>query len=103
MRRIIVFAALLSGWLQFASGQIQSSSYDSLIVDYANPKSYIIGAITVSGTQYLDKDILIALAGIKVGDKIDIPSQEISKALKNLWKQDLFANVKIYADHLNGD
>jgi outer membrane protein insertion porin family len=103
MRRIIVFAALLSGWLQFASGQIQSSSYDSVIVDYSNPKSYIIGAITVSGTQYLDKDILIALAGIKVGDKIDIPSQEISKALKNLWKQDLFANVIIYADHLNGD
>lgn len=89
--------------LQHATAQNLYPSYDSVIVDYSKPKTYTIAGITVSGTQFLDKDILIALAGIKIGDQIDIPGQEITKAIQNLWKQDLFANVRIYLDHTEGD
>ncbi len=75
---------------------------DSVTVDYSNPKEYTLAGITVTGTQYLDKDILIALSGLKVGDKIDIPGSQISKAIQNLWKQDLFADVKIFAERFEG-
>lgn len=104
MKRILIpIIFLMTGFHLCSFAQITSPAYDSLILDFANPKSYVIGGIEVTGTQYLDKDILIALSGVRKGDRIDIPGTEISKAVKNLWKQDLFANVRIYVDHTVGD
>ncbi|MBX7107280.1 MAG: outer membrane protein assembly factor [Chitinophagales bacterium] len=104
MIRIPVLILLLMAVLfRQATAQVNQHSADSLVVDYANPKSYVIGGIEVRGTQYLDKDILAALAGIRKGDRIDIPGTEISKAVKNLWKQDLFANVRIYVERTVSD
>jgi outer membrane protein insertion porin family len=86
-----------------ALAQTEFPQYDSLIVDYESPKEYTIAGISITGTQFLDKDILTALSGIKVGDKLEIPGESISKAVRNLWKQDLFANVKIYIERIEGD
>ncbi|HUM45943.1 MAG TPA: hypothetical protein PLD84_03375, partial [Chitinophagales bacterium] len=104
MKRILIpIIFLMTGFHLCSFAQITAPAYDSLILDFANPKTYVIGGIEVTGTQYLDKDILIALSGVRKGDRIDIPGTEISKAVKNLWKQDLFANVRIYVDHTVGD
>jgi len=63
-----------------------------------NPNlQYEIGGITISGTKYLDRNILISLSGLSVGDKISIPGEDIQEAIKNLWKQGLFENVQIDA------
>ncbi|OQX74618.1 MAG: hypothetical protein B6D61_11485 [Bacteroidetes bacterium 4484_249] len=71
--------------------------------DYANPKKYEIGGITISGVKYLDNNVLIMLSGLSVGDLIDIPGNEISTAIHNLWDQGLFENVKITAAKIQGD
>jgi outer membrane protein insertion porin family len=76
---------------------------DDLELDYANPKKYEIAGITVSGVKYLDNNALIMISGISVGDRIDIPGQEITKAIQNLWKQGLFDNVVITATDVRGE
>jgi len=64
--------------------------------DYTRPKEYELAGITVSGAQYLDQDLLIAVTGLIVGQKMHLPNDEnISKAIKALWKQELFSNVDI--------
>lgn len=73
------------------------------IIDYTASKEYEIGGITVSGTQFLDQDILIKLSGLSVGQKIFIPGDDIGKAIEALWKQSLFSNVKIYITKFIGD
>jgi len=60
-------------------------------------KTYEIGGITVSGIDNLDPNILINLSGLNVGDKINIPSEQIQEAITNLWEQGLFANISINA------
>lgn len=66
------------------------------LIDAERPKEYEIGGITVSGSQYLDEDLMIAVTGLSIGNKIKLPYDEsISKAIKNLWKQELFADVSI--------
>src|SRR4029078_4662655 len=97
-RKFISLFAVIVMLLKYASAQIITGSYDSLVVNYDSPKEYTIAGINVVGTQFLDKDILIALSGIRVGDRVEIPGMEVSKAVKNLWKQQLFANVKVYID-----
>lgn len=69
-------------------------------IDYSNPKEYEIGGITVSGIKYLDTDALIHLSGLKVGDKIIVPGDATTNAIKKLWKQGLFSDVQIKAQKL---
>jgi outer membrane protein insertion porin family len=74
---------------------------DSL--SYLNPKDYIIGNIKVSGTKYLDKDVLIQIAKINKGDHINLPGEASANVLKNMWAQGLFDDVQLYVTRINLD
>lgn len=64
--------------------------------DNTRPKEYELAGITVSGAKYLDNDLLIAVTNLVVGQKIHLPNDEgIAKAIRSLWKQELFSNVDI--------
>ncbi|WP_212000401.1 outer membrane protein assembly factor [Chitinophaga sp. HK235] len=61
------------------------------------PQQYEIADITVAGTQYLDKSLLLSLSGLSVGDKVVYPGgDQFTKAIQSLWSQRLFADVTIY-------
>lgn len=70
-------------------------------IDYSNPKEFIIGGITVSGVQYLDQNVIIMLSGLQVADRIEIPGENIRKAIEKLWKQGLFEDIKISATSIS--
>ena len=69
-----------------------TSSNDEL--SYLNPKEMVIGGTIVSGTQFLDKDVLITISKLTKGDRITVPGDATSNAVKNLWGQGLFDDVK---------
>ncbi len=64
-------------------------------LDYSAPKEYLLAGVTITGTKFLDKNTLISISGLGVGEQITIPSEKISRAIKNLWKQGLFSDVSI--------
>jgi outer membrane protein insertion porin family len=70
-------------------------SSNQTVIDYSNPKEYEIGGVTISGIQYLDHNVLLYLTGLEIGNKITIPGDDITKAIKILWEQGLFSDVKI--------
>ncbi|PST82257.1 outer membrane protein assembly factor BamA [Pedobacter yulinensis] len=72
-------------------------------LDYFSPKEYIIGGTTVSGTQYLDKEVLITLSKLNKGDRIVLPGEATANAIKNLWAQGLFDDVQLNIDRITGD
>jgi outer membrane protein insertion porin family len=68
------------------------------------PQEYTIGGISTVGAQFLDEDLLLAVTGLSVGKKIKLPYDEsISKAIKNLWKQELFSDVNIFVEKIIDD
>lgn len=73
------------------------------VVDYERPKEYEIGGITVSGAKNFDTQAIILFSGLKVGTRVDIPGEVITQAVKNLWKQRLFSNIKINLAEVQGD
>ncbi|HEV3412026.1 MAG TPA: POTRA domain-containing protein [Puia sp.] len=82
-------------------------SVDPALVDLASgknpPREYTIAGIKISGTKYLDESLLISISGLTVGDKVTIPGGDnFSKAINNLWRQHLFADVTIYYTKLVG-
>lgn len=65
---------------------------------------YVIGGIMVSGSEYLDEELLISISGLTIGEKIKLPNDvTIAKAIQNLWKQNLFANIEINEQKIVGD
>ncbi len=76
---------------------------ESLKIDYAQPKEYQIGGVTVTGVQFLDKGVLIMISDLKVGDKIKVPGDSFRNAIKKLWDQGLFEYVNISATSVEGD
>ncbi len=79
------------------------NSNQSLPLDYSQPKYYTIDDLTVTGTQHLDPKTLLAISGLKVGDEILIPGEDISKAIKQIWKQKLVADVQVFATKVTGN
>jgi len=69
-------------------------------LDFANPKEYTIGGISVEGASYLDPNALISLTGLRIGDKILVPGEEIGLAIRKLWKQGLLGDVSIEIDKI---
>ena len=72
-------------------------------ISYLNPKEYTIGGITVVGTEHLDKEILIQISKLTPGDRIEVPGEATSNAVKNLWTQGLFDDVKLNISQIKED
>jgi len=68
---------------------------DELQINYSSPKEYEIADIQVEGVEFLDKNALISLSGLSIGDKIKIPGEPITNAVKNLWRQGIIGNVSV--------
>ena len=66
--------------------------------DYANPQTFEIGPVRVIGADNYDHQAIKLIAGLRTGQKITLPSQQINKAIQNLWAEGLFSDVAIYAE-----
>jgi outer membrane protein insertion porin family len=87
-----------------ALAQTDSTSINEVfILDYKKPKIFTIEAVEIVGTSFLDKNIIRSLSGLKIGDKISVPGDDISKAIKSLWKQGLFGDIQIQASKIIED
>src|SRR5690554_4599199 len=67
---------------------------------YLRPQEYVIGGVKVSGTEYLDKEVLITISKLNVGNRIEVPGEAVSNAIKNLWLQGLFDDVAINVESI---
>ncbi|WP_044014525.1 outer membrane protein assembly factor BamA [Hymenobacter sp. APR13] len=67
------------------------------------PKRYELGGITISGARYLDANTLIGLTGLRVGDPISVPGEEIGKAIRKLWDQGILGDVSVSIARTEGN
>ena len=115
MRRIfhIAIIALLSLnlWAQEASDST-ATALDTTAVDSASlpeieyalhRQTYTIADIKVTGADSYEDFVLIGFSGLAVGDEIEVPGEQITKAIRRFWKQGLFSDVKIKANKIEGD
>lgn len=72
-------------------------------VDYANPKKFRIAGITVAGTEYSDVQAIKLFSGLREGEEVTLPGDQISDAIRKLWKQRLFTDVHIYVAEVRGE
>lgn len=64
---------------------------------------YTIAGVTVRGNSLYSSQIIVHETGLIEGSKVRIPGEQISSAIRRLWKHGLFDNVEIYVDRVEGD
>jgi outer membrane protein insertion porin family len=89
--------------LMIFSFGLQAQSDTLSVYDYTQPKEYEIGGVTVIGATSRDNNAIASLSGLRVGKKIQIPGQDISTAIKSLWKVKLFTDIEIILEKTVGD
>jgi outer membrane protein insertion porin family len=99
---LILIGITTEGWAQFRRNRDRTGTTTENNLNYANPAEYTIAGIEVTGLNILDKNAMVSLTGLKVGDKIKIPGDAISNAIRGLWKHGLVGDVTIQVDKIEG-
>ena len=98
----MLFLVALLGFGSSTFAQIQIGD-DLSEINYARPQKYEIGGVVVEGAKYVDASMLSLIAGLRVGETISIPGDEISSGIKKIWEQGLFEDVAINATDFVGN
>ena len=80
-----------------ASPQVLNNSVQTSPFDYTQPKQYRIGGISITGAKFLEPMALISVIGLKEGDEITVPGEDISRAINKLWQQGILGDVEVFA------
>ncbi|MEZ4810509.1 MAG: POTRA domain-containing protein [Allomuricauda sp.] len=70
---------------------------------FEDGKQYILGGLEVTGLQSYNEQTVRTYTGLRVGQPITIPGDEISAVIKKLWSLELFSNVEMYYTKIEGD
>ena len=69
----------------------------------ATPKQYRLGSIKVTGNYHFNELTIFTYAGLEKGQIINLPGDEISDAIKKLWKTKYFSDIAVYESSVEGD
>lgn len=76
--------------------QAQDTSYNS-------GKKYTLGGVTVSGNTSFSEQTIVTASRLRKGKEINIPGEETSAAIKELWDTKLFSDIEIYITKIEGN
>ena len=103
----ILFAAMLIAicCAPYSAAQTVEADtiYNPTVVYSQTPQIYEIADITVVGADNYEDYIIIGYSGLSKGQRIEIPGDDITNALKRFWRQGLFSDVAILWTKAYGD
>ncbi len=100
---IALLAGTAHGWAQDPTRTVNDTIYNPKVIFSGNPQKYEIAGIKVTGVDNYEDYIIIGYSGLAVGQRIDIPGDEITNAAKRFWHQGLFSKVQIKVDKIYGN
>lgn len=71
--------------------------------DYVKGKIYTLDSISVTGLKTYNDRTVISYSGLRKGQKLTIPGEEISSVINKLWNLELFSDINFYATKIDGD
>lgn len=101
IKQTLALLVLLFSVINLNAQPKQIGASDS--IDYAHPKEYTIAAINITGLKSLDTKVIKLMSGLYEGQKLKIPGDATSDAIKKLWKTGFFDDVQILMDKTIGN
>ncbi len=67
---------------------------------YEDGRSYILGGLEVTGLQSYNEQTVKTYTGLRVGQPITLPGEEISAVINKLWGLELFSSIDFYITNI---
>ncbi|MEW4923598.1 outer membrane protein assembly factor BamA [Algibacter sp. 2305UL17-15] len=72
-------------------------------LQYDNGKKYTLGGVSVSGNTTFNEQTIVAYSGLRKGNEITIPGEDIANAIKKLWNSKLFSDIEVFLTNIEGN
>ncbi len=102
MRIKIILLTLLIAITTAANGQTATDTIYNPPVTYQGvPRTYEIAGIKVTGAPNYDDMLIIGYSGLRIGDRIEVPGNDVTSAIKRLMRQGLFSQAQIKVEKIH--
>ena len=82
---------------------IDTLSQEQNLTALEKGRDFVIGGIEVKGAKHYNAQTIIVASGLKVGDRITIPSERFTRIIHKLWNYQVFNDIDIYIAKTEGD
>ncbi len=91
IKRTISFGSIITILFLFTNVTVigQESSYD-------DSKKYVLGGLEVTGLESYNEQTVKTYTGLRIGQPITLPGDEISAVINKLWGLELFSDINFY-------
>ncbi|MDE5970249.1 MAG: outer membrane protein assembly factor BamA, partial [Muribaculaceae bacterium] len=104
MRYKLSLITLLVSLFFAASAQERLDTiYNPNVLFTGLPRTYEIADIKVTGAPNYDDVVILGYSGLKPGQRIEIPGQDVTTAVKRLMRQGLFSQARVKVLKTFGD
>ena len=70
---------------------------------FVKGKSYVIDTIKVKGLKSFNAQTVVSFSGLRKGQKISVPGEEVSDIINKLWGLELFSDINFYVTRVQGE
>lgn len=70
---------------------------------FVKGKSYVIDTIKVKGLKSFNAQTVVSYSGLRKGQKISVPGEEVSDIINKLWGLELFSDINFYVTRVQGE
>jgi len=105
-KSLLLTTAVLAGALTMGAQEtytVNDTIFNPKIVFTSSPSTYELAGITVKGVDNYDNNIILGYSGLTIGQRIEIPGDDLKTVAKRFWRQGLFSKVQIVVDKIYKD
>ncbi|MFL2603660.1 MAG: outer membrane protein assembly factor [Flavobacteriaceae bacterium] len=71
--------------------------------NFVKGKTYELDSLTVSGIKTFNEQTVISYSGLRKGQKIKVPGEEVSSVINKLWGLELFSNINVFVTNVENN
>lgn len=98
--KILLLLSLLLSSMTASAQAATDTIYNPTVIFNGVPRNYELAGIKVTGAENYEDYIVIGYTGLRVGQRIDIPGNDITQAARRLMRQSLFAQAQIKVEKI---
>ncbi len=72
-------------------------------LSYKDGKKYILAGLEVKGLKSYNEQTVKTYTGLRIGQPITVPGEQISAVINKLWGLELFSDIDFFTTNIDGD
>ena len=71
--------------------------------NFVKGKTYELDSLSVSGIKTFNEQTVISYSGLRKGQKIKVPGEEVSSVINKLWGLELFSDINVFVTNVENN